>query len=282
MATIAIIDDDYASEILVENMRHRGFEAYRVKSASDALNKVDELVKADLVILDMIMARPNEEQASINGDIATGMAIFHAVRKKRADLPILIFTASRDRELAKVIDSTPNTSFLPKWATPSLHDIFERVEQLVGRKGRKLAQSFIVHGHDDREKLELKNFLQNSLGLPEPKILHELPNMGRTIIEKFEDIAACVDLAFVLLTPDDKMAAPDESNDDKRRARQNVIFELGYFLAALGRDSGRVLLLHKGILDLPSDLSGVIYIDISKGISSAGELIRRELRHVIE
>lgn len=86
----------------------------------------------------------------------------------------------------------------------------------------------------------------------------------------------------MLLTPDDRAASVGETNDEKRRARQNVIFELGFFLGVLGRTSGRVFLLHKGPLELPSDLNGVCYIDISNGIDPAGELLRKELRHVLQ
>jgi predicted nucleotide-binding protein len=56
-----------------------------------------------------------------------------------------------------------------------------------------------------------------------------------------------------------------------------VIFELGFFLAELGRRSGRVFLLYKGPLDLPSDLSGVVYLDIGGGIAAVSDQIRREL-----
>ena len=138
-----------------------------------------------------------------------------------------------------------------------------------------------MHGHDETEKLALKNYLQNTLRLSEPIILHEQPNLGRTIIEKLEDYASDVDLVFVLLTPDDKISNLTETNDAKRRARQNVIFELGLFLGLFGRLSGRVFLLHKGPLDLPSDLSGIVYIDILNGVQSAGEVIRKEIENVI-
>jgi predicted nucleotide-binding protein len=84
----------------------------------------------------------------------------------------------------------------------------------------------------------------------------------------------------VVITPDDVGAAATDSDDLKRRGRQNVIFELGYFLGQLGRKSGCVLLLHHGPLELPSDLAGVIYIDISNGIDSAAEQIRLELENV--
>jgi DNA-binding MarR family transcriptional regulator len=135
---------------------------------------------------------------------------------------------------------------------------------------------FIVHGRDEATKWEVKNYLQNRLQLPEPIVLHEQANRGRTIIEKFEESAADVDGAVVLLTPDDQWQV-DGSNEELRRARQNVIFELGYFYGRFERRSGRVLLLYKKPLDLPSDISGIVYIDISQGVEQAGEQLRREL-----
>jgi predicted nucleotide-binding protein len=153
---------------------------------------------------------------------------------------------------------------------------------LHDKSSHKALRMFIVHGHDDQTKYELKNFIQNSLKLGEPIILHEQPSLGRTIIEKLEDEASDIDIVFVILTPDDvgRNARMNKSTV-KRRARQNVIFELGYFLGKLDRRGGRVLLLYKGDLDLPSDISGVIYININNGIDAAGEIIRRELVDVL-
>jgi predicted nucleotide-binding protein len=141
----------------------------------------------------------------------------------------------------------------------------------------KQPKIFIVHGSDENTKYQLKNYIQNTLRLGEPIILHEQPSLGRTIIEKFEQVAQDVDLVFVLLTPDDAVYDSSMIGDLKRRARQNVIFELGYFFGKLQRSKGRVILLYKGALELPSDISGVIYIDISHGIESASETIRKEL-----
>ena len=84
-------------------------------------------------------------------------------------------------------------------------------------------------------------------------------------------------MVFVLLTPDDKTAPSTASDDVKRRARQNVIFELGYFFAKLQRAGSRVILLTRGEVELPSDISGILYIDISRGIEAAGEVLRAEL-----
>jgi len=101
-------------------------------------------------------------------------------------------------------------------------------------------------------------------------------------MEKFEAEADDADVVFVLLTPDDQPSVTGGSNDEKRRARQNVIFEMGYFLGKLRRRSGRVLLLHKGPLELPSDISGLVYINISNGVEGAGETIRQEISTLLE
>jgi predicted nucleotide-binding protein len=86
-------------------------------------------------------------------------------------------------------------------------------------------------------------------------ILHERPDKGRTIIEKFEDYSD-VQFAAVLLTPDDMGKARDDDNL-KPRARQNVIFELGFFIGKLGREN--VCALHKGDVEILSDYQGVVW-----------------------
>lgn len=114
---------------------------------------------------------------------------------------------------------------------------------------------FIVHGHDDAMKLSVARTLEK-LGL-KPIILHEQPNGGRTIIEKF-DKNADVGFAVVLLSPDDVgYSKADGAKAKKDRARQNVIAELGYFVGRLGRD--RVMALKKGDVVVPSDFNGVGY-----------------------
>ncbi len=283
MPKVVLIDDDYATELIVQRLAHRGYEAQRIGSADAAIASIPDIVSADLVILDVIMARPSSSDfTKITGDMETGMEILRKVREAKPALPVIVFSATTDQDLIESVSQIPNTEFLSKWETPSLRDVIQRVDRRLGRSQAHTAQKcLIVHGHDDAEKLALKNYLQNTLKLSEPLILHELPNLGRTIIEKFEDVASETDLVFVLLTPDDIMAPDRSSNDEKRRARQNVIFELGYFLGVLGRLSGQVLLLHKGDLDLPSDISGVIYVDITGGVEAAGEQIRREIIHVV-
>jgi len=118
---------------------------------------------------------------------------------------------------------------------------------------------FIVHGHDEAPRETVARFIA-SVGL-EPVILHEQANRGMTISEKLM-ANGNVGFAVVLLTPDDMGRAKTET-EDKPRARQNVILELGYFVGRLGRD--RVCALLKDSVEIPSDYMGVVYTQFDVG-----------------
>lgn len=117
---------------------------------------------------------------------------------------------------------------------------------------------FIVHGHDEARRHELFRVLNDVTGA-KPIVLHEQPSGGRSIIEKLEAYAAAAGFAVALLTADDLGKAKD-ADTEVPRARQNVVFEAGYFAGRLGRD--RVVLLHEANVEVPSDLHGVVYIPL--------------------
>lgn len=116
---------------------------------------------------------------------------------------------------------------------------------------------FIVHGHDDAKKHELARLVRALTGT-EPIILHEQPNSGRVLIEKLEETSSAAGYVVALLTADDMGRA--KSGADQRRARQNVVFETGFFCGAFGRSSVAVL-VEDGV-ERPSDLQGLVYIDL--------------------
>jgi predicted nucleotide-binding protein len=83
---------------------------------------------------------------------------------------------------------------------------------------------FIVHGHDEEMKQAVARTLSD-LDL-KPIILHEQPNEGKTVIEKFEKHAD-TGFAVVLLSSDDMaFQLGKDATTAKSRARQNVILEL--------------------------------------------------------
>jgi CheY-like chemotaxis protein len=248
-----------------------------VLNGTDALRIVRESPpeRFDAAILDVMMPPGDELTTDVtHAGRRTGLVVAREIRKMRPLLPLFGYTVCDDAEVADWF-ARFGSGLFHKPVAPS--EISREVLRILKRERRR-PKCFIVHGHDDLAVLELKNYLQNSLGLPEPVVLRELPSSGRTVIEKLEETADDVELAFVLLTPDDVAHPAQGSNEMRRRARQNVIFEAGYFLAKLKRRRGAVVLLHKGAVEIPTDIAGMIYIDISGGILAAGEALRRELR----
>jgi predicted nucleotide-binding protein len=119
---------------------------------------------------------------------------------------------------------------------------------------------FLVHGHSEEVLHMTARFLEKLN--QEVIILREQPNQGRTIIEKFEDHAD-VGFAIVLLTADDRGGPINKTFEELTpRARQNVIFELGYFIGKLGRK--RVCALYTPEVEIPSDYSGVLYVQFDE------------------
>ncbi|MGX5655227.1 TIR domain-containing protein [Geodermatophilus nigrescens] len=129
---------------------------------------------------------------------------------------------------------------------------------------------FIVHGHDEARKHETARFLRAATG-NEPVILHEQASQGRTIIEKFEDHATEAAYAVVIATGDDVGRSVKESQE-RPRARQNVIFELGFFFGALGRS--RVALLYDSEVERPSDIDGLVRVALDSAGAWKLELLR--------
>ena len=144
---------------------------------------------------------------------------------------------------------------------------------------RSKAKVFIVHGHDHALKTDLENFCR-TIGL-DPIVLHRQADKGLTVIEKFEQHSD-VQYAFVLLTPDDVAYSFSERAKDEKdralelRARQNVIFEFGYFAAKLGRP--KVCCIYKKGVELPSDLNGLIYKEVKDSIEEIGYALIKELK----
>jgi hypothetical protein len=155
----------------------------------------------------------------------------------------------------------------------TLSDIEHTTAFVCGAVSAENRNVFIVHGHSDAHKHELAAFLR-TLEL-QPVVLDEEDDLGMTIIEKFEYHASDCAFAFVLMTPDD-FAGGKSRPDSHWRARQNVIMELGWFMAHLGRE--RVVILYTGDLEIPSDILGVVYLRFDQSLLEVQEKIKQRLR----
>lgn len=133
---------------------------------------------------------------------------------------------------------------------------------------------FLVHGRDEAAKHEVALFL-HSIGL-EPIILHLRPNGGRHLLTKFREEAEGANFAVVLMTPDDEGRMADSETAFQGRARQNVVFELGFFIGKIG--PANVAALMKPGVEKPSDFDGIAYIPYGPNTSWKTELAR-EMHH---
>lgn len=118
---------------------------------------------------------------------------------------------------------------------------------------------FIVHGRDRATLLEVERFIGRVTDC-KPTILGDEPNCGKNLLDKFIGAARRSRYAVVLMTGDDEGRLSTDDNGLKPRARQNVVFELGFFIGALGQEN--VAVLYEESVELPSDFNGITYISL--------------------
>ena len=158
---------------------------------------------------------------------------------------------------------TPDSEFIAACAeglvtTKSIFMEYMKEYEAADNNSIKISESFekvfIVHGHDGELKESVARLIEK-MGI-QAIILSEQTNQGRTIIEKFVDYSD-VGAAIALFTKDDKCLS--DKKTELFRARQNVVFEAGYFMGKLGRN--KVILIAENGVEIPSDLNGVVYTD---------------------
>lgn len=146
-------------------------------------------------------------------------------------------------------------------------------DQLLDSNASGMPEIFVVHGQDTVMQLEVKDYLiQKGFS---PIILHEQENHGLTIIEKLEKYTN-VDFAVILYSPCDIGGIRRDLPELKYRARQNVVFEHGFLTSKLGRANVSALVKNKK-LELPNDLSGLVYINFDEDDHWKKELARELL-----
>ena len=231
----------------------------------------DELIPVDMIkenledhvraiisdILNRIKLKFKDVKLSIEDIIIVDHSIDNSKLRVKINInsDLVIYEISKDQNKLKVIQIDKNID-PSKNETNNLELEKDNymIKELEKEKNEKI---FIVHGRNNELKETIARFLE-TLELT-PIILHEQSNQGKTIIEKLESHSD-VGFAVVLMTPDDMGYLVNEESSAKYRARQNVVFELGYFIGKLGRT--HVAAIVKGDIEIPTDISGVFYIGV--------------------
>ncbi|WP_175959708.1 TIR domain-containing protein [Burkholderia pyrrocinia] len=171
-----------------------------------------------------------------------------------------------------IVNGDKYVTDITKSTLKSVGEILKSDTQTPQSKQIEKNKVFIVHGRDGLAKTEAARFVEK-LGF-EAVILHEQVSAGNTIIEKIEEHAN-VGFAIVLYTPCDEGGLAGAENR-KFRARQNVVFEHGYMISKLGREN--VCALVKGDVEIPNDISGVVYVPLDDH-GAWNYTVARELRN---
>ncbi len=163
-------------------------------------------------------------------------------------------TISATYNMFMILGITPNAIRLIEASTKANSALSEEAR---GVKISKSSKVFIAHGHDHATRDAISTYLYG-LHL-EPIVLENKANFGsQTLINKFEKHAGEIGFAVVILSPDDVGGAKG-ADTQKPRARQNVVFELGYLIAKLGLDRVTVIRTDEAI-ENPSDIAGILYV----------------------
>lgn len=149
-------------------------------------------------------------------------------------------------------------------------------DKTSGTKSPRESSIFIVHGRNHTVSKEIELYLMKELRL-RTRVMESEPHEGRTLTEKFEEIADECTFAVFILTADDRLI-DEKSSKLIYRARQNVILEIGYFWGMLGRRSHVAFLVENtGHMDIPSDIEGIGWIPITSDLAETKLQLRKEL-----
>lgn len=142
----------------------------------------------------------------------------------------------------------------------------QKEKQTVPNQARKPRKVFVSHGRNEVWR-ELQHYLMNDQEIDTLE-LSQQPNRGRTVINKLNEVSEQCSFAVIVMTGDNL------DIDGKPYARENVMHEIGFFQGKYGLD--RVCILYETGTNIPSNLSGVVYVEFPKGIIKASfpELLR--------
>ena len=280
LTRILLVDNDQAQIVrFAQALLDAGFDVDVADSPRECMDKI-QARRFDVACLDLMMPHGTElSTVDTAAGMKTGLALARWIKRTSPGTRLVCLAVFLDDDTSLWFRRFGGGALSKTDTTPG--GLVRHIERVVTASGRtRTFNAFIVHGHAAEDMEALRDWLKRTRRCPRPVVLRDEASAGKTIIEKFEHYANDTDVVFVLLTPDDFAATADLAWP-RPRARQNVVFELGYFYGRLRRASGTIIVLRKGDVELPSDLYGILTIDITHGIDTALGPLRKELRALL-
>jgi hypothetical protein len=117
---------------------------------------------------------------------------------------------------------------------------------------------FVAHGRDLLAREAVTQVLRD-LRL-DPVVLGNIVRVGETWLEGLEAASRDVEFAVVIFKADDRAGLGSSPETLTARARQNVLFELGFMIGKLGRS--KVCVLYEEGVEVPSDYVGAKFVKL--------------------
>ena len=251
----------------------------------DAINEIEEVVnddpsfREDRYIVTKLFDLYNDEGLFLEArnllEPLVDAGIYTDARIKQELATVLCILR---QSLPKVLDLLkghvdPQSTRIKQQARDIMQDVAEPVaEQSHELHGTKLFFAYAIKRKD--VVLQLARHLERSASVP-CLLMDEESHEGRSLVEKFEELASTCGFGVFVLTGDDRCG--DTPENSVKRPRQNVILELGYFLGKLGRRKRIAILVEQGV-DIPSDLGGLGWIPITSDLAETKLRLLQELK----
>ncbi len=210
----------------------------------------------DFVMTDLVHKDPDTGYEQV-----VGIDIAHSTRRLLPKVPIILLTGHNDvavRAQENITNITHPRLFFSKDVLPSwmAHDIYDFL-QLVKEKdqGAKGSHVFIGHGRSV-EWLKLRQLLTEDFDLTIEEF-DNTPAAGYSVKERLQSMLDQSKFAFLVLTAEDEVA------DNTKRARQNVIHEVGLFQGRLGFENA-IVLLEEGCEKFTNN-DGIVHVSFPAG-----------------
>jgi CheY-like chemotaxis protein len=273
---IVVDDDPSAVSLLSRSLESVGCDVAVARAACTARKMFAGSAPFDIALVDLYI--PDDEAAQPDR-IMRGEELAHYIRQVSPRTRIVGVSAFFDRAPAGAVPGL-FSAFISKSdlvSSPTLVQLFETIDGVLEEEHRP-CRIFLSHGHDVATLNEVRVEVAKLLPEADIRILEEAPPASGSLVDMFEAEVRRTDVAIVVLTADDVCTSRDGTRGG--RARQNVILELGYFLGKLDRKSGCVIIMRRGDVEMPSDLGGIRYIDITAGVGARVEELRAVFRQL--